>query len=325
MKITAITPQIFASNKTQNKQSFVFAKAGKTHGRDVFVKSVPAKNVSFGANLTMAEKFIPFKNEFLKYYKENSILTFDEIEKIIQKYLPDIKVCDLSTMQNKGNVHKRTGAYFENEFLIYSGLECKEDIQKIYLSSQKTNKLEDKIELAQGVIHEITHAFQESSSDRLSKVDFLNTFSGTYKSLDEFLSVMEIMQKYYLAVEYNLNHHLIEYMQKRNEIPLVINNAGRQKLDEIYVKTLGVPVNIFVDFLIAKIGRNMGIQMLDRQKQKNIIDYFSLISAKEKEAYKNQVEFAKEVMNIKTPVDLDLTKNLYAVYADRCKYLADRL
>ncbi len=324
MKITSITPQIFASNKTQNKQSFVFAKAEKTHGRDVFVKSVPAKNVSFGANLTMAEKFIPFKNEFLKYYKENSILTFDEIEKIIQKYLPDIKVCDLSTMQNKGNVHKRTGAYFENEFLIYSGLECKEDIQKIYLSSQKTNKLEDKIELAQGVIHETTHAFQESSSDRLSKVDFLNTFSGTYKSLDEFLSVMEIMQKYYLAVEYNLNHHLIEYMQKRNEIPLVINNAGRQRLDEIYIKTLGVPVNIFVDFLITKIGRNMGIQMLDRQKQKNIIDYFSLISAKEKEAYKNQVEFAKEVMNIKTPVDLDLTKNLYAVYADRCKYLADR-
>ena len=77
MKITSITPQIFASNKTQNKQSFVSAKAEKTYGGDVFVKSVTAKNVSFGANLTMAEKFIPFKNEFLKYYKENSILTFE--------------------------------------------------------------------------------------------------------------------------------------------------------------------------------------------------------------------------------------------------------
>ena len=47
MKITAITPQIFASNKTQNKQSFVSAKAEKTYGGDVFVKSVTAKKRIF--------------------------------------------------------------------------------------------------------------------------------------------------------------------------------------------------------------------------------------------------------------------------------------
>ena len=190
MKITSITPQIFASNKTQNKQSFVSAKAEKTYGGDVFVKSVTAKNVSFGANLTMAEKFIPFKNEFLKYYKENSILTFDEIEKIIQKYLPDIKVCDLSTMQNKGNVHNRTGAYFENEILFTSDMKCKKGIQQICLIPQKTDKFEEKMQLAQGVIHEMTHALQENSKDRLSKDDFLNSLKGAEKNPYEFIEML---------------------------------------------------------------------------------------------------------------------------------------
>ena len=325
MKITAITPQIFASNKTQNKQSFVYAKAEKTYGGDVFVKSVTAKNVSFGANLTMAEKFIPFKNEFLKYYKENSILTFDEIEKIIQKYLPDIKVCDLSTMQNAGNVHNRTGAYFENEILFTSDMKCKKGIQQICLIPQKTDKLEEKMQLAQGVIHEMTHALQENSKDRLSKDDFLNSLKGAEKNPYEFIEMLKFIPKYTTTVEKNVNFPLIKFMRKLNEIPNPLPAAGKKELDRIYTEMVGAPLEKYIYFLVSHFGREMGLYNFGIENQKNILKYLAHVSAKEKEAYKNQVEFAKEVMNIKTPVDLDLTKNLYAVYADSCKYLADRL
>ncbi len=292
---------------------------------DMFVKTVPSKKLSFGANLTFAEKFVPFRKDFLKYYRENKILTFDEIEKIIQKYLPDMKVRNLAEIQNTGNVHDRTAAYFKNDILITSEMKCETGSQEICLNPQKSDKLEDKITLAQAVIHEMTHAIQENSSDRISKVNWLNKYSGSNQNLQEFIATLQMMPKYYSTVEYNMNFPLSKYMQKINEVPLPVNNAGKREIDNIYVQMKGVPLNTYIDYLIMEIGLHLGIQNFSQKNQKRLLEYLAHVSAKEKEAYANQIDFAKEAMNLKTPVDLDLTRNLYSMFAERCKYWADRV
>lgn len=317
MKIRALTN--YATTFYQRKNT----ENNKTIQNDVFLSSNPAKKLSFGANLTFAEKFVPFKKDFFKYYMKNEILSFPDIEKIVQKYLPEIKVKNLKELENSGKIDKRTCAYFDVEFDITPNNKCVNVEQTIYVSPQNTNTIAKKIELAQAVIHETTHAMQENSTDRLSKIDWLNSLKDIAQDRFDFMRTLQNMTLLNANVEQNLNTPLRNYMQKRNEMPVPTANAGRAMLENIYKQTVDKSVEEYIDFLVSEFWFRQGICYLDSSKQKRIFEYLVQTTAKEKEAYTNQINFAKEAMNIKTPVDLDLTKNLYSILAERSKFLAN--
>lgn len=317
MKIRALTN--YATTFYQRKNT----ENNKTIQNDVFLSSNPAKKLSFGANLTFAEKFVPFRKDFLKYYMKNDILSFSEIEKIIKKYLPEMKVKNLQELENTGKINNNTCAYFNIDFDVTQNMKCIDAGQAIYVSPQNTNTLAKKIELAQAIVHETTHAMQEHSTDRLSKLDWLNSLKDIAQNKFDFAKTVQHMTSFHANVEYYLNTPLIMFMQKQNEMPVPTANAGRAMLENIYKQTVDKSVEEYIDFLVSEFWFRQEICYLDSSKQKRIFEYLVQTTAKEKEAYTNQINFAKEAMNIKTPVDLDLTKNLYSILAERSKFLAN--
>ena len=284
---------------------------------DVFVKS--CDNISFTGISTFAQKFEPFEKEFLEYCTKHKIFTIEELQKIVKKYLPNFDVKNMSELNNNANAHDRTGAYIRDMFYFTEKGEVVNGEKELYLYLPINTSREELVRFHKSFVHEITHGFQETSSDRTSKQQWLENFLENKNFDDKTMNILRLFPKFFTMVEYNVTLPLAEFLRKENEIPTPINDASAKVLDNIFEKTTGVNVNNYIDYIINATANKLGFP--DKcADQKKLMEYVNLIAQKELEAHTKGINFSKKSEKITSPTDLDLLIRLYEKLVERTNF-----
>ena len=83
----------------------------------------------------------------------------------------------------------------------------------------------------------------------------------------------------------------------------------------------GKNVNDFIDTIFNITVQHCGLPK-SRFNQKKLLEYISMLSNKEYEAYSNQINFAKKAVNETSPTDMDLLVKLYEMFKNRSEYFS---
>ena len=313
-----ISQNRFNKNSSQVQNKFV----RQNLNQDTFTKTIQPRTPSFKGLSKLGEKFLPLEKDILEYNKTKSSIDIDEVKQILERYSPNAKIKKLSEVGSNSNVHDRTAAYFKDEILFSNDGSCRNGEKALFLKEPKSDKKEDKIAFLESLMHESTHLFQETSSDRVSKFSWINKFTEEPQNFQDKIQTLSLFPKFFSAVEYNVNLPLAKSLRKTNEIPTVIPSAGEKDVNNIYRKMTGKDVNGFVDTIINAVGQHMGVPN-GRYNQKKLLEYLAMLSEKEHEAYKNQVGFAKKAIDVDKPTDMDLLVKFYEMFNKRCKEVSD--
>ena len=110
MKILPVTQnRISAPSNINNTRAF----SVKTNSLpdDIFIKSAPANKISFNGLGRFDERFIPLCKDLQEYLAKNTPVNYDDITKIIRKYVQGIdlhKMSELSQKSKEGRVFMRS-------------------------------------------------------------------------------------------------------------------------------------------------------------------------------------------------------------------------
>lgn len=304
-------PSYKIKSTKQNTVSQEWRKNTAKSYNDVFVKN--SSSVSFGNNLTLAEKFKPFAKELEDYVLKCEKPDFSRLESIIKKYSPTTKIKEFKELSGNSNAHDRTKAYFKQKINFTQEGEIVPDAKEIYIKFFPEMKKNEKLEFLDSLEHEFTHILQEESSDRLSKVSFLNRFIAKGGLDKEKIVTLQLMPQLFNTVEYNMSLPLYKFLGKTNNLPNPIKSASEDIINYIYRTETGYPVKSFIKNLKEQAMKNAEISA-GKFDKKAVEEYIALVADKEYEAYRNTTNMLNEKCGIKGSSDLDLRVTLYDIF-----------
>lgn len=273
------------------------------------VRNSPAP--SFGGRMnTMQEKFAVLFGETKKLHQTKRKLEIKDFEAIIKKISPTSSVKLFSEIPPGSNISPRTGAYFSQKTNIsILTNEMSVDSKIIYLNLNN-QALQSKLKILGDFIHEATHVSQEESTDRVSTIDF------TKKMLHSPLSAIEKNNSLlggiqgFNSVEYNILLPLIQSLRKDDELPCRILHADKNMLNIFYKNITNLSATEYIEVIIKE-----GLKQLKMRfpfmNDNYVLQYIHKKAGFEKEAYKNSLDFFKNVLKINGDTDLDLRILLY--------------
>lgn len=289
---------------------------------DCFEKTTT--NVSFKGLTTFAQKFEPFQKEFREYCERTTNFSLQGLSDLLRKYAPNVKVKDMSELPTDGNIHDRVGAYIRDVFQFTRTGKIIDGEKEIYIQLPNNLSKEELGGFQTSFIHEVTHYFQETSIDRVSKKDWLEKLLTTMEWDQRTVNYLRLLPQFFSAVEYHLNKTLSSYLRKNSELPIPIKDASEKALDKIFQKTTGLNLNNYIDNVIFSIGRQTGFP-INRIEMKKLLEYINLVAQKELEANKNGTNFIKKTNKISSQTDLDLFLRMYEVLIKRTKFLSNQI
>ena len=303
-------PSYKIKSTKQNTVSQEWRKNTAKSYNDVFVKN--SSSVSFGNNLTLAEKFKPFAKELEDYVLKCEKPDFSRLESIIKKYSPTTKIKEFKELSQNSNVHDRTNAYFRQNMNFTQDGEIVPDAKEIYIKLSADMNKQEKLDFLSSLEHEFTHILQEESPDRLSKISFLRNFIG--QGLDKKkITTLQLMPQLFNTVEYNMSLPLYKFLGKTNNLPNPIKSASEDIVNYIYREETGYPVTNFIKYIKEEAMKRAEVSV-GKFDKKAVNDYIALVADKEHEAYKNATNMLNEKCGIKGSSDLDLRVTLYDIF-----------
>ena len=303
-------PSYKIKSTKQNTVSQELRKNTAKSYNDVFVKN--SSSVSFGNNLTLAEKFKPFAKELEDYVLKCEKPDFSRLESIIKKYSPTTKIKEFKELSKNSNVHDRTNAYFRQNMNFTQDGEIIPDAKEIYIKLSADMNKQEKLDFLSSLEHEFTHILQEESPDRLSKISFLRNFIG--QGLDKKkITTLQLMPQLFNTVEYNMSLPLYKFLGKTNNLPNPIKSASEDIVNYIYREETGYPVTNFIKYIKEEAMKRAEVSV-GKFDKKAVNDYIALVADKEHEAYKNATNMLNEKCGIKGSSDLDLRVTLYDIF-----------
>ena len=311
MKISLGISNITSASKNTNNTTRHSIKT-ESLPNDIFIKSTRPGKVSFSGLPRFDERFSPFCKDLHEYLAKQTPLTYDDIRKIIHKYVPDIGINRMSELNNKSNAVEATGAYFENLQIFTPDGRCLQGRQGIYINLPETNNIEDRIKFSEFLVHEMTHVLQENSSDRIPLSKWMNDYLQNAKMNRDSILTLQLMPKIFSIFEYNVTKPLYTALNKSSYMPLPINSASNDTVNEIYKNSTRVPASRFADIILSKCAERIGLPEAPSNIKK-IIEYAKLKTECEREAISNATAFIKNELGINSPTDLDLRVNLYDI------------
>ncbi len=303
-------PSYKIKSTKQNTVSQEWRKNTAKSYNDVFVKN--SSSVSFGNNLTLAEKFKPFAKELEDYVLKCEKPDFSRLESIIKKYSPTTKIKEFKELPQNSNVHDRTNAYFRQNMNFTQDGEIVPDAKEIYIKLSANMDKQEKLDFLNSLEHEFTHILQEESPDRLSKISFLRNFIG--QGLDKKkITTLQLMPQLFNTVEYNMSLPLYKFLGKTNNLPNPIKSASEDIVNYIYCEETGCHVKNFIKHIKEEAMERAEV-FVGKFDKKAVNDYIALVADKEHEAYKNATNMLNEKCGIKGSSDLDLRVILYDIF-----------
>ena len=303
-------PSYKIKSTKQNTVSQEWRKNTAKPYNDVFVKN--SSSVSFGNNLTLAEKFKPFAKELEDYVLKCEKPDFSRLESIIKKYSPTTKIKEFKELSKNSNVHDRTNAYFRQNMNFTQDGEIIPDAKEIYIKLSADMNKQEKLDFLSSLEHEFTHILQEESPDRLSKISFLRNFIGQGLAKTK-ITTLQLMPQLFNTVEYNISLPLYKFLGKTNNLPNPIKSASEDIVNYIYREETGYPVTNFIKYIKEEAMKRAEVSV-GKFDKKAVNDYIALVADKEHEAYKNATNMLNEKCGIKGSSDLDLRVTLYDIF-----------
>lgn len=314
MKILSFTPSQY--NKTTSGAGKISnVSCAKAQNCDSFVKS---NNVSFSGGSTFAQKFEPFMKEFNTFFSKNEPFDYIKLRSLITKYNPVVNVKSMDEISGPSNVTAYTAAYFRDLIGFSNTGEMINADKTLFVDLPKSNSYMDRLKFGDFFVHEATHAFQECSSDRVSKFDFTKEFFKPVAHDREALFTLQVMPQVFTAVEQNLLRPLANALKKDGFLPIPIKSADEKIVDNIIKSQTGADVKTIVAFVSDNMMQKFGGPRNPNYRNK-VLEFVQLIAQKEREAYNNGLGFLKQQLSVNSKTDLDLQVILYDMISSSIK------
>ena len=276
--------------------------------RDVFVKS---NDISFGSNATIAAKLNSFLPDLYGYILHSEKLSLEGVGEIVQKSSPHTLVKPLSEIPPGSNVHNATSAYFYCKYNFSPDFKQVIPGEKsIYLELPVQDTVKDRIIYMENIVHEMTHIFQEESSDRVSKIEFFKDFLTKDMPPISKYETLAAMPRIFSRTELQMQQPLLFALGKKDIIPVPVSVLSPKVLNNIYLETVNSPVD---DFIARTIVSSMteASQQFPNIDRKTVLQYISQTAQKEQEAHLNAGYMVKRALGINSPVDMEYRVLLY--------------
>lgn len=289
---------------------------------DVFVKN--ANDISFKGG-KINQKYGALNKEITDYILTNEEISFEEIEKIIQKYSPTTKFEKMENLETDRMLTQGTTGYTKIPTEFYENengkIICTTQPKTIYLCNPKQLNREEKIILLSRILHECTHVLQEESKDRTSSEDFFSSHFKNSKNIDITFETMCHLPNIFTTLE-NISNTLLACSDINFEkLPEKLKNPA-MTLDKICLETQKQKAVDFycsaIIFLIRKF-ENSGAKDISL-----ILDYIILKAQNEQEAYQNALTSDKQMLNLNCKTNFDLRNEEYAKMIEAAKQLKGR-
>lgn len=308
MKIAAVSYNNLTPAKIA-KTPYPSSLYSKT-GNDVFVK---AKDVSFGNNTTIAAKLQTFCPEIYRYIMNSQELSYQGLEKVLQRVSPETKVRPFSEIPNGSNVCNGTGAYFHCNFLFNTDLippVVKPDGKAIYVQIPQKEGIPERLNLLGSMVHETTHIFQEESSDRLSKCEFIQHLLNSDLPATVKKDTLFAMPKIFAQADVAMQQPYLRYFGRKDLLPQPVRFLNDDGLDVIYNTVAKTNADEYIAHSLFD-SMNEYAKYFPHYDRKTVLDYVSLTAQNEREAYLNSANILKCALNVNSPTDLDYRKLVY--------------
>ena len=312
MKVPGLTNNIKSFAPVGELQPNRAAGVKNNPKSDVFVKS---NDISFGSNATIAAKLNSFLPELYDYILHTKKLSIEGVGEIVQKTSPGTPVKPLSELPTGTNAHNATGAYFHCKYKFSP--DFKEVIpgeKTIYLNLPAQDTVKERVIYMENVVHEMTHIFQEESSDRVSKLEFLKNFlNKDISSVSKYETLMA-MPRIFSRVELQMQQPLLYALAKKDIMPIPVKVLSPKILNDVYLETVNTPVDDYIARTIVTSFADASLQ-LPNFDSRTVLEYIGQTAKKEGEANLNAGYMVKRSLGINSPVDMDYRVLLYDNFA----------
>ncbi len=291
---------------------------------DVFIKNTQSPSFGSGGLGNFREIYALLEEELDQYCLNAPQLSLSKIRTIVKSHCPDIEVDDLSNLSSNALISPATAAYFKCEipFIMNNNkLQIPNKLnQVIYLKMPEDQSEKDRTIFLSRIMHEITHALQENSSDRISKADYMRKYlSRSSKSSEEKIRTISIANQASKYAYNNIVNLCAKELNKSDNMPLsvIMNSAGY--LDSFYNKACSKKAGAAIDNLLTSI-----LEAFKRQGSydtQTALDLIAMTAEREQEAYRNEYEILKKYANIKGNADIDIIPMSFGVLSDIAKDL----
>lgn len=276
--------------------------------KDVFVKS---NNISFGSHVPMTANLNAFVPEVSSYIMRAGEVTLNGLEKIVQKTSPQTAVKSLTVIPAGANINDRTCAYFHCLYNFTRDLsEVIPGSKAVYINNTRPYSPRSRLELLGDVVHEMTHIFQEESSDRTGKLELLEKFLSKNLSFEAKKDTLMSMPQTFAFCDVEFQRPLIYSFKKEDNLPRPVRELSSEKLDDIYNNTVNCTADNYIVGIINK-ALKTSIERFPKADMQTVINYIATTAKCEFEAYDTSLKVLKSVLGIKSPTDLDYRIALY--------------
>ena len=312
MKINSFSAKLFQVPRNINNNPTVNQNFKLKN--DVFVRST---NLNFTSNLkTMDELYTPYEKSVSDYIMNSGKIEISQLDKLLKDYAPKASIKDFNSAPKKIGTDMSAG-YSEDKLML---LPINGTIEVVpsednasYIVFPKDNTEKNRIILADRILHESTHQFQQLASDRKDLLKLAKKYVNSEKNMQKLQATMISAQNIFSVCESLLLKDLFNALSfESGSLPTEITNKNEKKLYKVFKNKYNKTAQEMAYKYLQACIKNARIEYGSIDK-KYICDFIKIKAENEKEAYINALKSNKQklLMNEHTMTDFDLRIMLY--------------
>ncbi len=290
------------------------------HTCNTILKDSFVKSPNFSALNTFSHNYEQIYPLIKRSYLEGRATSLQPLREIVQRFFPHVQVKDMLESPNFHEM-KIYGAYFQNKIALTRDFKVISDEQTLFFKMPGENQDKTKLTFFTNAMHEITHVMQENSKDRQSRADWMQLQILRVRDKQTLLELFTVAPQIFSSLEQIMTIPLKDFLCKQENLPReIFVRADATTVNEIYNKLTGANFDTYIDYVLSEVLKRVGFNG-SKESFSNMIQYSKQYAFDEYEAYMNGINFAKEMLGMKRPTDLDLFVQTYKMLADRLNFL----
>ncbi len=274
------------------------------------------KTPSFYGSRTFDSQLKKVLPEIKQLVKSKTPFSLDTAQKIAEKIYPEIKVNAITKIE-KSPYHANNTIGYYNRLVSFDVLAntaiVNEESINITIPDCKKEFLN--LRTYGNFLHELIHLIQEHSDDRISSVDFMETFFKKYNSSSIKYATTIASPQAFVEMQNNLLHVIGDHFKMdASGLPKPLPCVEEKELDKFFMSEYGMPLPQYIKTLTCKIVKHLKSQEGNINiNNKELMNYCAYHANLEKEAYTIGGNFLKKQLGYKTPCDLDYIPIMFGI------------
>jgi hypothetical protein len=166
--------------------------------KDIFVKS--PNLISFGSG-KFSSKFSELKKDLTEYITNSPEISKEKLQEIIRRYSPTTSVVFFENDESESELLGYTNLPLEVTCDEKQNINVKADSQTLFLATPQNLNKESRKAFLDIVLHECTHILQQESDDRVSSVEFYNSYLKSSKDIQASVDTIEFLDPAFSQIQ----------------------------------------------------------------------------------------------------------------------------